>query len=44
LNISHDGIENDFDGMCCLFLASVEMWSQRSNELGLVHLNPLIYA
>jgi hypothetical protein len=27
--------------VCCLFLASVEVWSQRSNELGLVHLIPL---
>ncbi|MEY3254735.1 MAG: hypothetical protein RJA01_741, partial [Actinomycetota bacterium] len=41
LDIAHDGIENDFYSVACLFLASVEVWSQRSNELGLVHLIPL---
>ena len=38
VDVARDRVENDLDGMRCLFLASVEVRSQRSNELGLVHL------
>jgi hypothetical protein len=27
--------------VCCFLLAVVEVWGQRGNELGLIHLNPL---
>ena len=41
LDIAHDRIKDDFYCVTCFFLASVEVRSQRSNELGLVHLFPL---